>query len=380
MVGQRLAGQRPEHHARQVEHLDSFQRQHRPASPRHGRWSGVVGCWSSSHVVSGRHSGKRRRRGPISIARPVIPSAPMDTRLLRHFIALAETLNFHRAAERLHIAQPPLSASIRRLEARVGVPLFARNRRGTELTPAGVAALEHARRAVFFGDEFTRSALAAARGEAGVLRVGFVGSATYALMPRVLPHFRTRHPGVQLALSESTTARIVDMVERGDIDVGLVRFPIGRACQARIVAAERDVFVAALSADHALARRRRVKLADLAAEAFVMYGPTEVPGLHAAAMLACQEAGFVPRVAQEATQVQTVISLVESGMGIALVPSVAARHTTRKVVFKPLSGAGAATSIGLALALPPTGGTSAALRFLECVLARPAGDGTADGA
>jgi len=198
-----------------------------------------------------------------------------------------------------------------------------------------------------------------------------VGSATYALMPRVLPRFRARYPGVQLQLGESTTARIVEMVEAGDVDVGLVRFPIGRACHARIFPAERDVFVAAVAADHPLARRRRLTLADLADEPFVMYGAMEVPGLHAAALLACQQAGFIPNVQQEAVQVQTLISLVESGLGVALVPSVATRHVARNVVFKPLSGAGAQVAIGIALALPPGAQTSAAQRFLESVLEQP---------
>jgi len=293
----------------------------------------------------------------------------MDIRQLRHFLALAESLNFHRAAERLHMAQPPLSASIRRLEELVGVPLFVRNRRGTELTPAGAAALENARRAVFHSEQFALAAQAASRGEAGILRVGFVGSATYALMPRVLPRFRARYPGVQLQLAESTTARIVAMVESGDFDVGLVRFPIGRACKARIFPAERDVFMAALSVDHPLARRKGLALADLAGEPFVMYGAMEVPGLHAAALLACQQAGFIPDVQQEAVQVQTLISLVESGLGVALVPSVAARHMARNVVFKPLTGPGAQTAIGIALALPPGEQTSAAQRFHESVIA-----------
>jgi DNA-binding transcriptional LysR family regulator len=297
----------------------------------------------------------------------------MDSRQLHHFLALAETLNYHRAAERLHIAQPPLSASIRRLEGKVGVPLFERNRRGTELTAAGAAALEHARRAVFHSEQFTLAARTAARGEAGSLRVGFVGSATYALMPRVLPLFRARFPGVQLQLEESTTARIVEMVEAGDVDVGLVRFPIARACKARIVPAERDVFVAALPVAHPLARRSRLALGDLAGEPFVMYSASVVPGLHAAALLACQEAGFIPEVQQEAVQVQTLISLVESGLGIALVPSVAARHATRQLVFKPLTGPGSRTAIGLALALPPGGATSAARRFQESVVESVAG-------
>lgn len=295
----------------------------------------------------------------------------MDTRQLRHFITLAETLNFHRAAERLHMTQPPLSASIRRLEEQVGVALFTRNRRGTELTPAGSAALESARRAVFHGEQFALAAQAASRGEAGVLRVGFVGSATYALMPRVLPRFRQRYPGVQLQLGESTTARIVEMVESGDVDVGLVRFPIGQACKARILPAERDVFVAALPIGHPLARRRRLTLADLSEEAFVMYGATAVPGMHAAALLACQQAGFIPNVQQEAVQVQTLISLVESGMGVALVPSVTARQATRNVVLKSLVGSGSQTVIGIALALPPGGQTAAALRFHDSVLEEP---------
>lgn len=295
----------------------------------------------------------------------------MDTRQLRHFITLSETLNFHRAAERLHMTQPPLSASIRRLEEQVGVALFTRNRRGTELTPAGSAALESARRAVFHGEQFALAAQAASRGEAGVLRVGFVGSATYALMPRVLPRFRQRYPGVQLQLGESTTARIVEMVESGDVDVGLVRFPIGQACKARILPAERDVFVAALPIGHPLARRRRLTLADLSEEAFVMYGATAVPGMHAAALLACQQAGFIPNVQQEAVQVQTLISLVESGMGVALVPSVTARQATRNVVLKSLVGSGSQTVIGIALALPPGGQTAAALRFHDSVLEEP---------
>ena len=292
----------------------------------------------------------------------------MDLRQLRHFIALAETLNFHRAAERLHMAQPPLSASIRRLEEQVGVPLFARNRRGTELTPAGVAALDNARLSVFHSEQFALAAQAASRGDAGILRVGFVGSATYALMPRVLPRFRQQYPNVQLQLGESTTARIIERVESGDIDVGLVRFPIGRACKARIFPVERDVFMAALAVDHPLAQRQRLTLADLSGEAFVMYGAMVVPGLHASALLACQQAGFIPNVQQEAVQVQTLISLVESGMGVALVPSVTARHATRNVVFKTLSGPGSKTAIGIALALPPSGQTSAAQRFHESVL------------
>lgn len=147
----------------------------------------------------------------------------MDLRSLRHFVALAETLHFRRAAERLHMAQPPLSASIRRLEERLGVQLFERTRRGTRLTPVGHAALEEARRTLFHAEQFGRVAKAAAHGEAGQLRVGFVGSATYALMPRVIPEFNARFPSVQLELRESTTTRILHLVENHEMEVGLVQ-------------------------------------------------------------------------------------------------------------------------------------------------------------
>lgn len=289
----------------------------------------------------------------------------MDTRQLRHFVALAETLNYRRAAERLHISQPPLSASIRKLEEDLGVLLFERTRRGTQLTPAGMAALDAARRALFHTEQFGRIASATARGEAGRLRVGFVGSATYALMPQLMPVFRARYPEVSLVLTESTTSRLLAQVEQGEVDAGLLRFPVVRACRARITPVERDRFVAALPAGHPLLAREVLNLSDLAEESFVLYDAQAVPGLHAMALLACQRAGFVPRVAQEAVQVQTVVSLVESGLGVALVPSVAMRHATPHIAFRPLHGPGADTEIGIALAWMPETETPVGQRFRE---------------
>ncbi len=292
----------------------------------------------------------------------------MDPRQLRQFVALASTLNYRRAAEQLHMSQPPLSASIRRLEAQLGVQLFERTRRGTALTAAGQAALDDAQRALFHAEQFGRVATAAARGEAGQLRVGFVGSATYALMPQLMPVFRSRYPDVHLVLAESTTRQLLDDVEQGHVDAGLLRFPVARATTARIQPVERDHFVAALPAQHPLARRTRLTLAALQDEAFVLYSASAVPGLHAMALQACQQAGFMPRVQQEAVQVQTVVSLVESGLGVALVPSVAARHANRAVVFRRLHGPGAAVEIGIALAWRAEQETPAARRFRECLL------------
>ena len=274
----------------------------------------------------------------------------MDLRQLQQFVVLAETGNFHRAAERLHMAQPPLSISIRKLEADLGTPLFVRTTRGVRLTQAGEAALADARRALFHADQARAAALSAAHGERGALRVGFIGSATYALLPRLIPAFRAAHPGIELILHESTSASILDRLERGQVDAGLVRFPILSAGPFTLTPLEEDTFVAAVPADSRFAAQESIALKALADEPFIMHPSAEVPNQQAVAMLLCQQAGFVPRVTQEAVQVQTMVSLVESGLGVALVPGVTARYTNRRVRFLRLSSPRPTARIGIALA------------------------------
>ena len=289
----------------------------------------------------------------------------MELRQLQQFVAVAETLNFRRAAERLHMAQPPLSVAIRKLEAEVGAPLFERQPRGVALTAAGVAALDFARRCLIDADALRDAAQAAAGGERGLLRVGFVGSATYALMPRLLPAFRKRYPHVELVLRESTNLELLALVHSGELDIGLVRYPTGSASALRFEIVERDVFCAVLPANHSLAKHSKVTLAMLAGEPFVDY---------ASVMLAFQQAGLTPRVSQEATQVQTVISLVQSGMGVALVPSVSARLASRDVVFRPVTDLPASAEISLAMASRTDGHGAAAQRFRALAL-NPRADG-----
>ena len=292
----------------------------------------------------------------------------MELRQLHQFIAVAETLNFGRAALRLHMAQPPLSVAIRKLEEEVGAPLFARQARGVALTAAGTAALVLARRCVNDAKALRDAALAAAGGEQGTLRVGFVGSATYALLPSLLPAFRARYPQVELVLRESANLELLAMVESGDLDVGLVRYPTGSASSLLFEIVERDVFCAVVPSAHVLAAKERLTLHELAREPFVDYASTHVPGLHAMVMLVFQQAGLTPHVAQEATQVQTVISLVQSGMGVALVPSVSARLAARDVVFRPVRGLPASAGISLAMATRADTHNPAALRFRELAL------------
>ncbi len=211
----------------------------------------------------------------------------MNLRQLQQFLTLAETGNFHRAAERLHMAQPPLSVSIRKLEEELGTPLFERTPTGVRLTPAGSGMLGHAQRALFHAQQCQLSVRAAMRGEAGLLKLGFVGSATYSLLPRLIPAFRKRHPAIDLELTEHTTAGALDGLVERQLDAAIVRYPLVDARAFRITPLEVDEFVLAVSARSPLAARKAVPLSAAAPEPFIMYSPQRVPGLFAIATLRC---------------------------------------------------------------------------------------------
>lgn len=270
----------------------------------------------------------------------------MEFRQLRQIIAVSETLSFHKAATRLNMAQPPLSISIRKLEQELGVKLFVRSQRGVSLTPAGVEVIADARKVLFAARQLSANVLEHAGGMAGRLRVGFVGSATYELLPTILPSFRERYPNVDVVLSEMTTVEMLRDLERRNLDVGLVRLPLLEAANTEVTVVGRDRLVVAFRHDDPLAQRRKVQLKTLADRPFIIYSRTS--GLHQTVMLACQTAGFVPLIAQQATQVDTMLCLVESGLGVALVPSVATRRAPRGVRFVDLAST-LPTELGLAV-------------------------------
>lgn len=273
----------------------------------------------------------------------------MDLRQLAQFVAVAETLSFRRAAERLFMAQPPLSVAVRKLEESIGAPLLIRSNRGVRLTPAGEAALVAARRCLRDAEEVRSEALAAAQGEIGSLRIGFIGSVTYGLLPRLIRAFRHRHPRVKLELHEGTNLDLVGAVESRTLDLGFVRVPMARPQGLAFQMVQHDSFMAAVPQAHALARRKTLSLRDFADEAYIGYTPSHVGGLQAAAMQLFIQSGISPALTQEAVQVHTVIGLVESGLGIALVPSINAPHAPRGVVFKPIRDLPMGPSIGIAL-------------------------------
>jgi DNA-binding transcriptional LysR family regulator len=260
----------------------------------------------------------------------------IELRQFRQFVAVAEELSFRRAAERLHMAQPPLTAAIRRIEEELGQVLIERSNRVERLTPAGEVFLIEARRA--------------GQGLTGSLRVTFVASAARDLLPSILRAFRARHADVALELHEATTAQQVTALREDRADIGIVVVPLPEAAQLTVARLRREELLVALPRRHRLASRQVLRLADLASESWILFPAGFGPGLHARIVDACRVAGFSPRVTQEAVQMETIVSLVAAGMGVSLVPPAMAKPRRSDVRFVRVTGAGSPVRYELALA------------------------------
>ncbi|MFE6775992.1 LysR family transcriptional regulator [Streptomyces sp. NPDC057702] len=277
------------------------------------------------------------------------PELPLPQ--LYAFTVLAEELHFGRAAARLGIAQPPLSQQIRRLEERVGYPLFRREPGRVALTPAGGELLPAARHALAELGAGLAAARAAGGGQAGRLRIGFAASLALTVLPGLLRTFRERFPAVRLDIREMTSAPQLTALREGSIDVGLLReppedAPEGAGLRFRTVVDER--FVAVLPAAHPLAAGRVVPLARLADEPFVLLPRAAGPRFHDRIVAVCQGAGFTPRVAQHAVEWQTVCALVETGLGVSLAPASVRRLRLRGVAYRALAPEVARTRVAIA--------------------------------
>jgi len=204
----------------------------------------------------------------------------MELRQIRSFLSIAETLHFGRTAELVHLSQPALSLQIRALEEEIGVRLFERNRRKTTLTAAGFAFREAAAAAVLQLDQAIRRATLAANGKLGLLSIGFISTAGSELVPNVIRLFRELNPDVQFSLRNILTADQIRMLEAGSLDIGFLRLPIGGHSQLEVVTVHRESFVLVVPSRHKLAKRKRVRLSEVASQDFVMYERTHAPGFH----------------------------------------------------------------------------------------------------
>ena len=257
---------------------------------------------------------------------------------LRYFVAVAERLHFGRAAEALHISQPPLSRAIRALEERLGVALLARSRRRVELTAEGSRFLEEARRLISQLERAVLELRGMASGEQGRLRIGFVSLADYGVLPGLLKAYKTARPGAQLALREMLSPDQAAALVAGELDFGLLLPPVAGAARLDHVVVQRERFVIALPSKHRLARGKgRLRLAELAGEPFVMIPRRIAPRLYDIVAQLAAQAGISLNIAQEAIQMQTVVSLVSSGLGAAIVPASIANLGRRGVTYRELA-------------------------------------------
>ena len=288
---------------------------------------------------------------------------------LRYFVALAEKLHFGRAAEALHISQPPLSRAIQALEKNLGVALFLRTRRQVALTPEGARLLEEARRVHAHLERVCSELRGMAAGERGRLRIGFVSLADYGVLPGLLRDYKAARPAVTLALREMLSPDQAAALAAGELDFGLLLPPVAEAAALDHVVVQRERFVAALPARHRLARRPgRIAVRELAGEPLVMVPRRIAPGLYDIVAGLVQRAGLSLDVAQEAIQMQTVVSLVSSGLGAAIVPASVANLGRRGVAYREISDAHPRLDVWLAWprgALSPAAQEFAALARRE---------------
>jgi DNA-binding transcriptional LysR family regulator len=271
----------------------------------------------------------------------------MDLRQLRYFVAVAEERHFGRAAQRLHMTQPPLSMQIKALERELGVELLERSSRRVALTDAGRAFLERAITILGAVEEARDVARGAERGTRGRFEVGFISSASLSLLPPSIRLFRERFGAVELELKELTSAQQIDALYEGGIRAGLVRLPL-RAPGIRFEPVLEERLVVAVPSGHALEDFERVPLQAVADLPLIFFTRQLIPGFHAQIVELFRRVGAFPRVAQHAVHLQTIVGLVASGVGIAILPASAERVGREGVVYRALDAPDATSWMGLA--------------------------------
>jgi DNA-binding transcriptional LysR family regulator len=262
----------------------------------------------------------------------------MELRHLRYFVTLAEELHFGKAAEKLHIAQPPLSQQIRQLEQELGFELFHRTKRSVQLTEAGQVFLGEVQQIFKQLQQAIQTGQQTNRGEIGQLVVGFVSTAAYNILPKILKDFRSLVAGVSLELHELTTDQQLEWLREGRMDVGFIRPPVEDNTFSWETIFQESLIVA-LPETHRLANQCDVSLRSLANEPFILFPRKLAPGLYDLIISLCQQAGFSPSVAQEAIQMQTIVSLVAGEMGVAIAPESLQNLQRTGVVYKNIQEA-----------------------------------------
>ncbi|PCE31915.1 LysR substrate-binding domain-containing protein [Burkholderia ubonensis] len=302
-----------------------------------------------------------------------MPDLTPDLRQWRYFMTVAEERHFGRAAARLSMTQPPLSQAIRALEELLGVALFVRTKRSVALTAVGAALLPDVRKLLEAADALPPRAQSLARGETGSLALAFVSTADYGLLPSLLRAFGARYPQVRLQLEEATSDVQIEELAAGRIDAGLIIPPVPprHAAELSYLPVVREPLVLAMPAAGAPADTPEdapVRLADVAPLPLVIFPRRLAPGFYDIITGCYGAAGVTPRIGQEAIQMQTIVSLVSAGMGVALVPQSLRNLRRTGVVYRPLADVAPVVETGLVWR---TGDVSPVLAgFIDIVRAR----------
>ena len=284
----------------------------------------------------------------------------MDLRHLRYFVVLADELHFRRAAERLGITQPPLTQQIKQLEAELGTRLFQRLKRGVELTETGMQLLDSARAILEQVERLKLDVQRRVRGETGRIVVGFAGAIQcQPLVPRIVQAFRERYPDVAMTPEQSSSPRLLAGLRAGTIDVAFVRPPLDLGSGLTAEPIIEEPMVIALPAGHRLAGLGAIALEQLANETFVLAPSATCPGLHAQLIASCKRAGFAPRLREDASQLISIVPIVATGFGVALVPQSLQLIGGDLICYKPIEGSAPTAVISLAYR---SGESSAAVR------------------
>jgi DNA-binding transcriptional LysR family regulator len=262
----------------------------------------------------------------------------MELRHLRYFIAVADELSFSRAAKRLQIAQPPLSQQIQALEAQLKVQLFNRDKRPIQLTKAGQAFLEEARPTLANLEQAIRKTQRIYQGELNYLTVGFTSSMANDVLPNILRTFWQRYPEIDLILREASSgSQIQELRDRQTDIIFVYQTPaLTEAKDLEVTLLSEETLVAVLPQHHPLTAKSTISLIDLEHEEFVMPLRPVVSGLSEQIYALCDQAGFVPKVAQEAIFMMTILGLVAGEMGISILPSSVQNLQRKGVTYRPI--------------------------------------------
>ncbi|UKP00293.1 LysR family transcriptional regulator [Nostoc sp. UHCC 0870] len=260
----------------------------------------------------------------------------MELRHLRYFIAVAEELHFSKAAERLHIAQPPLSQQIQQLEAELGVELLHRKtKRQVQLTAAGQVFLQETYQLLKQLETAVALTQRTGRGETGQLRIGFTSLVIYDLLPLILRQFREQFPEVELVLLELTTSQQEQALRDSRIHVGFAHPPLENDTLS-YKCIHRESLVVALPSTHSLVQKKHISVRSLLNEPLIMFPRHLAPGLYDRIMSLFQQEHLNPKITQEAIQMQTIIGLVSAGIGVAIAPSSLQNLQRTGVAYRPI--------------------------------------------